>query len=207
MDTPFTDDIDTVVTDVVAMLRPAVSRDWQVPAGTLEWTCWETLEHMSDDLFAYATQLAPRQPLLDKETPFACRHERDGGPAGTIFASPAAGNAGLLQVLEACATMLIAVVRITPERVRAYHVYGISDPDGFAAMGVAEVLLHADDVAAGLGLPWAPPAGMCDRVLRRLFPDAPAQTDRWATLLWATGRGELPGRPAVQSWRWDGTPR
>jgi hypothetical protein len=201
------DDIDTAVTATVATLGPALDRDWHVPAAGLDWSCWETLEHTSDDLFAYAMQLAPKQPPLDTHTPVAWRRERDGGPTSTIFADPSAGNAGLLQVLEGCATLLIAVVRTTPDTVRAYHGFGVSDPEGFAAMGVVEVLVHTHDVAAGLGLAFEPPADLCDRVLWRLFPDAPPGTARWPTLLWATGRGDLSDRARLRSWRWHGEPR
>ncbi|MGW4767070.1 hypothetical protein ACWEO2_03375 [Nocardia sp. NPDC004278] len=45
------------------------------------------------------------------------------------------------------------------------------------------------------------------RALARLFPDAPDSTEPWTTLLWATGRAELPGHPQLTTWRWDGTPR
>ena len=68
---------------------------------------------------------------------------------------------------------------------------GIGDPEGFAAMGVVEVLVHMRDVAAGLGIDWTPPEDLCDRVLYRLFPGRADRTPRWETLLWATGRGEL----------------
>ncbi len=74
------------------------------------------------------------------------------------------------------------VCRTAPD-VRAHHVFGNSDPEGFAAMGVVEILVHMDDVAAGLGVGWHPPADLCDRALARLFPAAPADTDRWQTLL------------------------
>ena len=37
-------------------------------------------------------------------------------------------------------------------------------------MGVVETLVHTHDVAAGLGLTWTPPAGLCARALARLFP-------------------------------------
>jgi hypothetical protein len=201
------DDIDNVVARAITLLAPAADRGWHVPAGSLSWTCWETIEHMADDLFAYAMQLAPKDPPMAGHTPVAWRRHRDGGPASTIFADPAGGNHGLLQVLDGCGGLLSAVVRITPPQVRAHHVFGVSDAGGFAAMGVTEVLVHTHDVAAGLHLDWRPPAGLSDRVLRRLFPDAPADTDRWSTLLWATGRAELPGRPAPASWQWDGTPR
>lgn len=110
-------------------------------------------------------------------------------------------------MLEACGGLLTALVRTTPAQVRAYHSYVESDPEGFAAMGVVETLVHTHDVAEGLGLAWSPPAGLCARALGRLFPDAPGGPDPWLALLWATGRAELPGRPRLSSWRWYGKPR
>jgi hypothetical protein len=86
-------------------------------------------------------------------------------------------------------------------------VYGVSDPEGFGAMGVVETLVHTHDVAAGFGLPWQPPAGLCARALHRLFPDAPRDAEPWPALLWSTGRGELPGRTRPETWRWYGEPR
>jgi hypothetical protein len=74
-------------------------------------------------------------------------------------------------------------------------------------MGVVEVLVHMRDVALGLDLAWEPPRELCARVLRRLFPDAPAGGDHWRTLLWATGRIALPGHDRLTSWRWQGAPR
>lgn len=74
-------------------------------------------------------------------------------------------------------------------------------------MGIVETLVHTHDLAQGLGFAWNPPADLCSRVLARLFPDAPESTDPWPALLWATGRDELPGRPRLTTWRWDGTPR
>ena len=76
----------------------------------------------------------------------------------------------------------------------------------FAAMGVVEVLVHTHDVATGLDLAWAPPADLCRGALSRLFPGAPSAGEPWPTLLWATGRADLPGLPAQVSWTWDGTP-
>ncbi|MCM0673262.1 hypothetical protein NCC78_00735 [Micromonospora phytophila] len=201
------DDVLLAVRAAATTLTPALDRDWHVPAGALDWTCWETLEHVADDLFAYALQLGPERPPLDTHVPVICEPRRPGGPASTIFAEPAAGPAGLLQALEGCGGLLAAMVRVTPPTVRAHHVFGVADPEGFAAMGVVEVLVHLHDVAAGLGLPWEPDAGLCARVRHRLFPAAPADTDPWQTLLWATGRGELPGRAALTRWRWEGAPR
>jgi hypothetical protein len=188
-------------------LAAAQDRDWRVSAGELDWDCWETVEHIADDLFAYAGQLGPRRPSVEGPVPFGWEYRRPGGPALTVWAVPADGQAGLVQVLEASGALLAAMVEVTPPTVRAHHVYGASDPEGFAAMGVVETLVHMRDVAAGLDLLWEPPGELCRRVLTRLFPDAPTGTDRWQTLLWATGRAALPGRERLTSWRWDGTPR
>jgi hypothetical protein len=203
------DDVADAVQLAVGVLSQAVSAPpavWDSQAGSLEWTCWETADHLSDDLFAYAVQIGPRTPPLDTPVPFAWRRLRPDGPALSVHADRAAGPAGLLQVLEASGALLAAMVATTPARVRAHHVFGVSDPEGFAAMGIVETLVHTQDLVEGLGLSWTPPADLCTRVLTRLFPDAPASTDPWLTLLWATGRAELPDRPRLSDWRWYGAP-
>jgi hypothetical protein len=201
----------------VDTLGQATERDWHIPAAGLDWDCWETLEHLSDDMFSYAAQLAPRRPPLAGHIPFSWQATRPGAPTNALYADPAAGNAGLLEVLETCGAFLTAIVRVSPLDLRAYHIYGVSDPEGFAAMGVVETLVHTYDVATALEVSWAPDPGLCGRALTRLFPDAPTDTDRWPTLLWptllwptllwATGRASLADRPRLESWRWDGTPR
>ncbi|MEV6839652.1 hypothetical protein AB0N17_35025 [Streptomyces sp. NPDC051133] len=201
------DDLGLAVRLAVTVLREAPPAAWEGKAGSLEWDCWETVEHLSDDLFAYAAQLGPSTPPLDGEVPFVWESRRPGGPANAIHADRAAGPAGLLQVLEASGALLVAMVRTTPSQTRAHHAFGVSDPEGFAAMGIVETLVHTHDLAQGLGLAWHPPADLCARVLARLFPDAPDSTEPWPTLLWATGRAELPGRARLASWRWDGRPR
>lgn len=201
------DDLDRAVQLAVAVLREAPPAAWDGQAGSLEWDCWETAEHLSDALFSYAVTLGPRTPPVDGDVPFANESRRPGGPDTAIHADRAAGPAGLLLVLEACGALLVAMVRTTPSRVRAYHSFGVSDPEGFAAMGVVETLVHTYDLADGLGLAWVPPADLCSRALARLFPEAPGTTGPWLTLLWATGRAALPGHPRRATWRWSGTPR
>nr|WSX53821.1 VOC family protein [Streptomyces sp. NBC_00974] len=200
------DDVTTAVRLAVDTLKEFPTGNWTAPAGTLEWTCWETVEHLSDDLFAYAVQLGPRKPALDGPVPYRWAPAREGGPSNSIFADAAAGPAGLLQTLEASGALLSAMVRTASPDLRSYHSHGISDPEGFAAMGIVETLVHTHDVAEGLSRPWTPPADLCDRVLARLFPEAPTDEDRWAILLWSTGRAELPGRDRVTSWKWRGAP-
>ena len=83
---------------------------------------------------------------------------------------------------------------------RGWH-WGPCDPEGFAAMGVAETILHTYDITRGLGVDWRPPPDLCAKVLRRLFPDAPTG-DPVPVLLWCTGRGDLDGHARVTSWVW-----
>ncbi|MFJ8754692.1 VOC family protein [Streptomyces sp. NPDC102441] len=200
------DDVTLAVRLAVDTLATSPADDWRIPAGSLTWDCWETVEHLSDDLFAYAVQLGPRKPSLETEVPYRWAPDREGGPWNSIFANPEAGTAGLLQTLEASGALLAAMVRTASPGLRSYHSYGVSDPEGFAAMGVVETLAHTYDVAAGLSLSWAPPRELCDRVLARLFPDAPDDDDRWTVLLWSTGRADLPGLDRVTSWKWHGAP-
>ncbi|SNT58981.1 hypothetical protein SAMN05421812_11199 [Asanoa hainanensis] len=199
-------DVTTVVALLRATLRDVPDDAWDVPAGALTWTCWETIEHTADDLFAYAMQIGPSDPPTDTHVPAGWRYLREGGPALTIFVDRAAGTLGLLRVLDGCGAMLAGVVAGAPADRLSHHAYGISDPEGFAAMGVVETVVHAHDVATTLGLPWQPPAELCERVIERLFPDLPEHPDPWERLLWATGRIALPGHPLRDSWRWDGRP-
>jgi hypothetical protein len=201
------DDLDESVRLAIETLAAAEDSDWDVPAGTLTWTCWETAEHLSDDLFFYAAQISPREPPKDDHVPFAMSRRRPDGPLDSVAADRDSGVPGLLRVVDACAGLLSAVARVRPPSVRAHHVFGRSDPAGFAAMGTVETLVHTHDMATGLGLSWTPPRDICERVLARLFPDAPAGLDPWRTLLWCTGRAELPGRARLTTWRWDGTVR
>ncbi|KDN81664.1 hypothetical protein [Kitasatospora cheerisanensis] len=199
-------DVELAVRAAIGTLAGAHAADWSVPAGELAWDCWETLEHAADALVGYATQLAPARPPLDGYLPYRWQRDRPEGPATVLHVDRAAGPAGLLRALDAGGGLLAATVRTAGPRVRAFHSYGVSDPEGFAAMGVVETLVHTHDAAAGLGLPWNPPAALCDRALARLFPEAPADTGRWPTLLWATGRAALPGHPRRTFERWHSAP-
>lgn len=203
------DDLAEGVRLVLDLLRrpAALAADWDRPAGTLEWSCWETAEHLADDLFAYAAQLGPQAPAAVTHVPFVWRREAPGRPANVIFAEHGGGPEGLVQVLEACGALHVAMVRTASPGARAFHVFGTTDPEGSAAMGLVELFVHAEDLARGLGLDWEAPEAICARVLKRLFPTAPTDAAPWETLLWATGRGDLPGRERLTRWQWDSTPR
>ncbi|MFI7131936.1 maleylpyruvate isomerase N-terminal domain-containing protein [Nonomuraea sp. NPDC050153] len=199
------EDVRRVVALAVEALRDADPEDWEAKAGTLEWTCWETLEHLADDLFTYAARFGLEKPPTTGLLPFRTSSGRSGGPANVIFVDRAGGPEGLMTILEACGGVLASVLRTAPSTTVSYHVFGPSDPAGFAAMAVVEVLVHTHDVAEGLNLEWSPPRELCERVLKRLFPHVTVDADAWETLLWATGRMALPDRPRLTEWRWYGT--
>ncbi|MFE5396326.1 GNAT family N-acetyltransferase [Streptomyces sp. NPDC056568] len=183
--------VEEAVAGAVALLRTVTDRDWEQPrAGRLEWSCRYTAEHVAGDLIAYAGQLAGR--ATEAYVPFELTLDE-----GT-------GNEGVLQVIETTGALLAATVRTTPREVRAFHPYPFrsADREGFAAMGITEVLVHTHDIAEGLGLAYEPPAQLCADVLARIFPHVQPGTDPWRTLLWATGRGELAGRAPLTEWRW-----
>ncbi|GAA2776210.1 hypothetical protein GCM10019017_21380 [Streptomyces showdoensis] len=201
------DDVALAVRLAAELLRGAPEAGWGGKAGSLSWDCWETAEHLANDLLYYAVQLGPQTPPLDTHVPIALSRRRPDGPTVFIHADRDAGPAGLVQVLEACGALLVAMVRTTPSHVRAHHAAGVADPEGFAALALQETLVHMHDLAEGLGLAWTPPSDLCSRVLARLFPEAPDGADPWPTLLWATGRAALPGRPRLITWRSDSTAR
>ncbi len=203
--TPVTpDDLDRAVSVALAALKELPAEAWDDKAGSLDWDNWVTIEHLADALFSYAGQLAPRTPPQDHYVPFAAEERFPGAPGNAIYADRKSGPAGLLEVVEACAAIQVAVARTTPPRTPALHTYGPSDTEGFTAMGIVETFVHTHDV---LGPPWTPPADLCALTLARLFPEAPTDTDPWQTLLWATGRATLPGLARRTDWKWDGSPR
>ncbi|MEU0190071.1 GNAT family N-acetyltransferase [Streptomyces afghaniensis] len=183
--------MEQAVDECVGLLGAVTDRDWEaVRAGRLEWICRETAVHVADDLIAYAGQLAGREQ--EAYTPFEISLEE-----GT-------DNAGALRVIRTMGTLFAAAIRTTPREVRAFHPYPFrsANREGFAAMGVAEVLLHTHDMAEGLGIAYEPAPELCDFVLTRIFPHVQPGPTSWRTLLWATGRGDLPGREPVTGWRW-----
>ncbi|MFF3375642.1 GNAT family N-acetyltransferase [Streptomyces sp. NPDC002680] len=189
-------EVNEAVAGLVALLRPALDQDWaEINAGPLEWSCRQTAEHVSSDLIAYAGQLAGQ--AKSTYVPFDITIDGQGG-------MDPADNAGILDVLTTTGALLSAAIRTAPRDARGFHPYPFrsANREGFAAMGIAEVLLHAHDMAEGLGLSYEPPAHLAEFVLTRIFPDVRPGPDHWRNLLWATGRADLPGRARLTEWHW-----
>lgn len=190
----------------VDVLGGVPAAQWNDRASGLEWTCWETLEHLADDLLTYTLRFGLAQPLAVPRVPLRISSDRPDGPANVIFGDHEAGPEGLLTVVEACGGLLAAIVDTTDATTLAPHVFGASDPEGFAAMGIVETLVHTHDIAQGLADFREPPQDLSERVLARLFPEVSVIDTPWSTLLWATGRIETPDRPRRTNWRWHGAP-
>lgn len=179
----------------VHALAPFVTSDWRsIPARGLDWSVWDTVVHVIDDLYFYAGQIL----LADVDDYICCELTADG------HATPAR----LLAALGAQARLLAAAATVADPDSRAHHVYGASDPVGFVAMGMVETLVHTYDAANGLevGSTWRPPDHLAEPVLARLFPHTPAEADHGAgaLLLHMCGRIPLGDRPRQADWRWYG---
>ena len=187
-------DLDAAIACLANGLQPAVSKDWTTVPGTGDLDGFRTAEHIGDCLLSYAAQLVSRRS--SGYVPFMAALEKE------------ASSAEALEFALAGSAILAAVVRSAPPEARAFHPTGTSDPAGFAAMGCAEVLVHGEDIARGLGLALDPPREICARTVSRLFPHLGdvSDLDPWTALLWATDRVEVPGRPKQTGWRWKGAP-
>lgn len=169
-------------------LRPLVTHDWSAVAGTLDWNCRETLTHIGHELLAYAAQLSGRAEE-------ACL------PLDPVIRDDAAVS-DVLAVVEACGGLLAAALRAAGPENRSWD-SGPCDASDFAALGVAEILIHTYDITQGLNVRWRPHAAEHSAaVLARLAPEAqPDRRHPTGVLLPHAGRlGD------VGPWRWRVTP-
>ena len=156
-----------------AALRPVAGRDWSVRAGPLEWDVEQTISHMIGATAQYTLYLASR-----------CEHFI--GVAVTRW--PDATNEEVIGSIIPVAAGLAAVAAVTPPGVRAYHVSGPSSAADYVGRACVELLVHTDDALNGLGVAFAPPEDLCQRVLGQQFPDAEGSGGAWHALLAANGR-------------------
>ena len=118
-------------------LAPFIERDWRsVRAHDLDWSVWDTIVHVNDDLYVYAAQM-----LLADEGDYICFE---------LAADDHATPERLLAALAVQARLLTGAVAVADPNSCAHHVYGASDPTGFAAMGAVETLVHTYDAVHGL---------------------------------------------------------
>ncbi|WP_432545333.1 hypothetical protein [Kineococcus sp. SYSU DK004] len=170
--------------------RPDEDPAWSCTAEPTSWTAVRTVEHIADALVFYAAQVARR---ADRALPVL----RDGrsGPASVQ-----------LDNVSSAAHLLAAALR-TLGAERAWHPSGSADASGWAGMAVTELLVHGRDAAEALDLDLDPPAGLCTRVLTRVFPWVDQRLGPpWDLLLAVTGRAWVAGVPHDPQWWWQSAP-
>ena len=156
----------------VVSLTSVADRNWSVAAGDLEWSCWQTLDHLVDCVLSYALQLAGRA-----QTGWLALQE--------LHALPSATPPQLVEAFGAVSQTFVAVVRAAPERVTASDGLHELDIPDWVARATFEVLLHVHDVLTGLGGRFEPPPEVCAATLA-----SPA--------LWGIDRAR--GENAVDAW-------
>ena len=173
-------------------MAPHADADWSVTAGSLDWDCRRTLDHIADALCSYSGSVANRA---------------DHRMASVRSGNPTATPAQLVEVLGTAANILAVLTREMPSEARAFHPAGMADATGFVGMACTETLVHGYDISQGLGFDLQPPGELCASVIRRLFPWVTDLGDPWQTLLWTTGRISLSDRAGVEpDWYWQCAP-
>jgi hypothetical protein len=183
------DDLRTLSTLVGDSWSSAVDRDWSAPAGTLEWSCLETADHAVDCVYAPAFFLASGRTDKYPEAGGDLRFGADATPTR------------LVESLSIATRILTAVVHDSAADERAVifgrpHVM-VAEPGDFVPRAALELILHAHDVCAGLGVPFEPPADLTVRLREHTRPwpiwtlgwsDLGRTGDPWGDLLASSGR-------------------
>ncbi len=184
-----TDDLHELSAYVATTWRAGADRDWSVAAGTLEWSCTRTADHAVDAVLAAACFLASR------------RQDRYPDMGADFTVGPDARPDQLIQALEVATRILGAVVGDAGPEVRAvifrFPAIVTAPPQDFVPRGALELILHAHDVCAGLGVEFQPETELCRRLREHTrswalwtlaWNGLPSTEDPWADLLAGAGR-------------------
>ncbi len=119
-------------------LERVADLDWARPAGSLEWTCWQTIDHTIDCVYSFALQIGA---------------QADSGflPFAPMHAEATATASDLITGLRGASALLVAIARDSPQdRTASDGIVSLSIPD-WRARTAYEVVLHTFDVLIGLG--------------------------------------------------------
>jgi hypothetical protein len=177
------DDLRNTANFCAEELGSVADSNWDAPVPGLDWSARETLFHMARVPMNYAAHLATRASSLTTFRIGSLVERSDGSPAGAP---------STIAAMRTFCWILADVVTAAPPGTRAFHQAGMADGPGFLAMTCDEMLIHTDDILRSFELSLDPPRNLIVRVLARLFPWAPADTNPWMALRWANGREELP---------------
>jgi hypothetical protein len=156
-------------------------RDWSRPALGLEWTCWQTVDHVTDCLFSYAFQVAARAP-----SGFL--------PFNELHAQPVATPDDLLMGLRGILVALEAVFDAAPRGTTASDgVFVLAVPD-WRARAAYELALHTYDVVSAFDMDFSLSDELarslleCDTLWMMDHEIARAAAHPWTGLLAGSGR-------------------
>lgn len=186
-----------------AALAPHDGADWSVRAGDLEWDVETTVVHLIGALAKETLYLASRSTRFIAISPGKFRN---------------ATHTELVRSIVPAAQALANTAAASLPGALAFHNTGMTDAEGYLAMGCGEVLVHTWDACRGLGVEFPGSDDVAAGVLARSYPWVETQPidGPWRTLLWALGRIALTDRPRLEADGlagvreplddWDGTP-
>jgi hypothetical protein len=178
------DEFDLIARDATEALSSVVDEDWSRRAGTLDWTCRETIDHTIDCAFSYAMQVAARA-----QSGFL--------PFGELRSKMVASNTDLLAGLTAVARMMHDVVACAPQGTVASDGVVTLDLSDWCARGAYEIVLHTNDVLSGLEVDWQLRTELCDAIMSSpqlwMFDRTKAilAATSWTKLLVGSGRNAV----------------
>ena len=177
-------------------LLPTINLDWQITTPDLDWTQSQTAIHTMRACLEYSYQVVGKR--MDSYQPVLFEKKEKATPAE------------YLPMISTASKILQKAIKDSDLSDRAWHFYGVSDPIGFAAMGVVELSVHTYDLARGFGINFVPNDVAAKFATERLFSgttEYPTFETHGELLLWLAGRIALSGKPRRQGWKWNGAPR
>lgn len=175
------DELAAVVECSLDALGDVTALDWSTAAGTLEWSCRQTVDHLADCTLSFALQIA-----TGATSGFV--------PIEELRASPTATPMELVFLVGGVSRLLLAAVRASdPATTASDGVVELALGD-WCARAAYELLLHTHDVLSGLERPFEPPAELCRSVLASdalwmlARGRAAAVASPWQALLEGSGR-------------------
>ncbi|MFJ1709680.1 hypothetical protein [Kitasatospora sp. NPDC088346] len=182
------DPVREALLDCLQVLSPLTAdRDWNGPAGPLEWSCRDTAVHIAHELLAYAGQLAARP--------------RDHYLPMDLVVRPEADPAQVLSVVTAAGGLLAHTLDGTMDDVRVPGRYLEEVRQGFeVALGrvAAPPGAQLPDTGGREGLPGRLPARPCDLFVAVRLATRPE--DRPEELLDAVREGVRCAWPVCRHW-------
>jgi hypothetical protein len=175
------DELVDVLERTFSALENVADRDWEVPAGSLEWTCWQTVDHTIDCVHSFALQIGAQAD--SNFLPFVPMH-----------AESTATPSDLIVGLRSVSALLVAIARDCPEdRTASDGIVTLTLAD-WRARTAYEVALHTYDVVVGLGGSFSISDELADAIIGSqalwMLDRTPLEggSGRWSGLVEGSGR-------------------